>query len=439
LAFSSPLLFEIKQGNIEIFICWLVAVGVWRIFRGGSYSAAACFGVAGSMKVFPLIYLGLLIAQKRYRPAAFGLVVAAVSTVVSLWLLCPDLAIAWHGIQSGIATFLDQIAFRVVRREVGFDHSLFAVIKRTWLAISGHSPSHQIMVAYLAVAAVAGTILFFLRIQRLPPINQVICLCLASVLLPPVSYEYTLIYLYVPWALLVILAFHRSAMGRPALPGLQLALLTMGAIFAPLNEFIHGGVTLGGQIKAVLLIALWVVAMKYPFGSSAEFHAEAKTILRQRPRRSIPHVPAMSCGTHAPERQSRAMAANKIAIATKHAPAAIGPYSQAIRAGGMVYTSGQVGLDPATGAIVPGGIKEQTTRVLENLNAVLGEAGLGLADVVKTTVFLKDMGDFAAMNEVYGSYLAPAGAVAPARSTVEVARLPKDALVEIEAIAGAGS
>jgi 2-iminobutanoate/2-iminopropanoate deaminase len=104
-----------------------------------------------------------------------------------------------------------------------------------------------------------------------------------------------------------------------------------------------------------------------------------------------------------------------------------------------VLTSGQVGLDPATGAMVSGGIKEQTTRVLENLKAVLSEAGLGLAEVVKTTVFLKDMGDFAAMNEVYASYLAPPGVVAPARSTVEVARLPKDALVEIEVIADAGS
>jgi 2-iminobutanoate/2-iminopropanoate deaminase len=133
------------------------------------------------------------------------------------------------------------------------------------------------------------------------------------------------------------------------------------------------------------------------------------------------------------------MAANKIAIATSGAPAAIGPYSQAIRTGPMVFTSGQVGLDPATGAIVPGGIEEQTARVLENLKAVLGEAGLSLADVVKTTVFLKDMGDFAAMNEVYASYLAPQGVVAPARSTVEVARLPKDALVEIEAIADSES
>jgi 2-iminobutanoate/2-iminopropanoate deaminase len=125
----------------------------------------------------------------------------------------------------------------------------------------------------------------------------------------------------------------------------------------------------------------------------------------------------------------------KTAISTQGAPGAIGPYSQAVRVGAMVFTSGQVGLDPATGAMVAGGIVEQTTRVLENLKAVLTEAGLEMADVVKTTVFLKNMSDFAAMNEVYARYLAPEGVVAPARSTVAVAGLPKDALVEIEVIA----
>ena len=125
----------------------------------------------------------------------------------------------------------------------------------------------------------------------------------------------------------------------------------------------------------------------------------------------------------------------KIAIATNEAPAAIGPYSQAVRVGDMLFTSGQVALDPATGALVPGGITEQTTRVLENLKAVLGKAGLDFIHVVKTTVFLKSMADFAAMNAVYAKYLAPEGVVAPARSTVAVAGLPKDALVEIEVIA----
>ncbi len=122
-------------------------------------------------------------------------------------------------------------------------------------------------------------------------------------------------------------------------------------------------------------------------------------------------------------------------VSTKAAPAAIGPYSQAVRIGGFLYTSGQVALDPASGALVTGGVQEQTVRVIENLKAVLAAGGASLAQVVKTTVFLKNIGDFAAMNEVYGRYFAAADVIAPARSTVEVARLPKDALVEIEVIA----
>jgi 2-iminobutanoate/2-iminopropanoate deaminase len=125
----------------------------------------------------------------------------------------------------------------------------------------------------------------------------------------------------------------------------------------------------------------------------------------------------------------------KSTVSTPHAPAAIGPYSQAVQIAGMIYTSGQIPLDPALGQLVEGGIREQTTRVLENLKAVLAAAGTDLQHVIKTTVFLKNMSDFAAMNEIYASYLATEGGVAPARSTIEVARLPKDALVEIEVIA----
>jgi 2-iminobutanoate/2-iminopropanoate deaminase len=125
----------------------------------------------------------------------------------------------------------------------------------------------------------------------------------------------------------------------------------------------------------------------------------------------------------------------KSAISTPSAPAAIGPYSQAIRTGSLVFTAGQVALDPATGLVVAPGIAEQTTRVMENLKAILEAAGTSLSRTVKATVFLKDFNDFAAMNAVYATYVAPAGVAAPARSTVEVSRLPKDVLVEIELIA----
>jgi 2-iminobutanoate/2-iminopropanoate deaminase len=126
---------------------------------------------------------------------------------------------------------------------------------------------------------------------------------------------------------------------------------------------------------------------------------------------------------------------NKIVISTPDAPAAIGPYSQAICVGDTLYTSGQIPIDPATGDIVAFDITKQTTQVCENLKAVLAAAGLDFTHVVKTTVFLKSMGHFSAMNEVYATYFAPDGAVPPARSTIQVAALPKDALVEIECIA----
>ena len=131
-------------------------------------------------------------------------------------------------------------------------------------------------------------------------------------------------------------------------------------------------------------------------------------------------------------------ATSKSAVSTPKAPAAIGPYSQAIQIGDFVFTSGQIPLDPATGVFVPGGIVEQTIQVFENLRAVLDAAGLDFSHVVKATVFVQDLKDFAALNEVYATYLAAHGMIAPARSTVQVAALPKGALVEIELIAKAG-
>ena len=122
-------------------------------------------------------------------------------------------------------------------------------------------------------------------------------------------------------------------------------------------------------------------------------------------------------------------------VKTEGAPGAIGPYSQAVVAGGFVYASGQIPIDPATGEFVEGGVREQTEQVLRNLSKVLEAAGSSLSRVVKTTVFLADMNDFAAMNEAYAGFFAEKP---PARSTVQAARLPRDARVEIDVIALAG-
>lgn len=125
----------------------------------------------------------------------------------------------------------------------------------------------------------------------------------------------------------------------------------------------------------------------------------------------------------------------KKAVTTTSAPSAIGPYSQGVAAGGFVFVSGQLPLDPATGQFVEGGIEGQTARALQNIKGILEASGGSLGSVVKTTVFLADMNDFAAMNKVYGSFF---DSVPPARSAFQVARLPKDARIEIEAIAFIG-
>jgi 2-iminobutanoate/2-iminopropanoate deaminase len=129
---------------------------------------------------------------------------------------------------------------------------------------------------------------------------------------------------------------------------------------------------------------------------------------------------------------SAALSEEKQVVTTKEAPAAIGPYSQAIKAGGFIFASGQIALDPGTGKLVEGDIKSQTERALKNITAVLAAAGSNAGRVVKTTVFLKNIADFPAMNEVYGQFFKNDP---PSRSTVQVAALPRDALVEIEVVA----
>jgi len=121
-----------------------------------------------------------------------------------------------------------------------------------------------------------------------------------------------------------------------------------------------------------------------------------------------------------------------VAVATRDAPGAIGPYSQAVSSGDLVFCSGQIGLDPATGELVPGGIEAETRRVLANLSAVLAAAGASPADVLRTTIFLADLGDFALVNGIYGQWV---GSPPPARATVGVASLPRGARIEIDAIA----
>ena len=266
LLLAYPLWWELKQGNIEICSWALVALGVWAFAKDNAYMAAACFGLASSIKIFPFVYLGLLLSARRFRELLFSVAVAVSATVASLWLVGPNILDSWRQLNAGIAQVRTIYMLTFRPEEIGFDHSLFAVYKR-FVHVPPTQMSH-ILTAYLAVMVVSGTLVYFLRIRRLPLINQVLCLCIASILMTPISFDYTLIYLYVPWAMLVLFAqeeWQAQRLTKPAIPGLTAAFVCMAVVMAPESEFIWHSAHFGGQIKALVLVALMGIGLKYPF------------------------------------------------------------------------------------------------------------------------------------------------------------------------------
>ena len=266
---SYPFFFDFEQGNIEWIIWLLVLFGVWAFVSGRGSMAAVCFGFAASIKFYPILFVCLFLSRRQFRQASLAVVVSLASTVVSLWLLCPDIGVAWRGTLAGIATFRER--YMLDSREVGFDHSLFALPKAfagsiRFLTHSAEPPRPEILAkmltVYSASLVVVGLVLYVAVIRRLPWINQIICLTVATVLLPPVSYDYTLLYLYVPWAVLVLFAVDA---GRPNVPGLMGAMVCFAILFAPETELIVHGSSLGGQLKAVTLMVLAGIALLRPF------------------------------------------------------------------------------------------------------------------------------------------------------------------------------
>ena len=271
LLLSYPFWFVYHQGNMEWFVWLVLSLGLWSFFRNRPYVAAICIGIAGSIKIFPFLYLGLLLSRRRYLPIAVSLLFAVALTLVSLWIVYPDLRVSWTYIQAGVDNFR-QVFMLHLREERGFDHSLFGLYKN----LAPHLPTPdrlaRILSLYLLVAATAGIALYVLRIRKLPVINQLLALTVASILLPPTSFDYTLVHLYAPWVLLLFYLLHRYRQDpslRSASPALAPTLLCFAVLFAPLTEFIVHGETIGGPIRAVALVLLFTLALVYPFPDAA--------------------------------------------------------------------------------------------------------------------------------------------------------------------------
>lgn len=272
---SYPLSFESEQANLEWVLCVLVGCGLMAFLRGRGFAAAACFGIAGSMKIYPLVLVGLMLSRRQYKQAAAAFLVCGVSTVVGLWLVCPDLATSWHGTQVGLETFRQWYVLRY--EQVGFDHSLVGLGKALSLvALPGPlAPQGLALLVnlYLVVAAFAGVVLYFDRIRKLPVINQMLCLTVATILLPPVSYDYTLLHLYLPWGLMVLVAVERRAS-----KGMLAAMVSFAILFAPETELIVRGRSYGGQVKALALVALFGIGLARRFESEWDSPGRSLTI-----------------------------------------------------------------------------------------------------------------------------------------------------------------
>ncbi|MDP9040072.1 MAG: DUF2029 domain-containing protein [Acidobacteriota bacterium] len=264
-----------QQANLE-FIVWLtMSLALWAYFTGRGYAAAVLIGIAASMKLYPLIFIGLLLSTRKYRETLVAFATAVLSTLVSLWLVCPDLRTSIRGIQSGLALFRTTYVLEY-QPNLRYDHSLFALLKSFALSLHGHlraSAGHpsphtvgRALSIYLPCMALAGILLYVTSIRRLPLINQVLCFSVAIVLLPPVSYDYTLLHLY---AVLVLLIFVSHEPQPTSTRALNTAFAALALLLSPppgLFVFHHQAIS--GPIKCLALITLFVVALRYPVRSS---------------------------------------------------------------------------------------------------------------------------------------------------------------------------
>ncbi len=263
LLLSYPFWFLLDRGNIEIVDWLLVALGVAAYWNKRWYLAAAFFGIAVSFKIFPFVFLGLLLSARKYWAIGCGLLVCVTTTVLSTWLVGPTYHLASEGIGHGLQFFRMQYALQVHPQEIGFDHSAFAIIKELSFRHS-RGPLYYLpwLNGYMAVAAGAGIIVYFWKIRSLPRPNQILALTVASILLPPVSADYTLVHLYIPWSILILVSASLKDLRRAQ--GLIPSLVCMAFLMAPESYVLIHGIKVGAQLKAIALLTLFVISIAFP-------------------------------------------------------------------------------------------------------------------------------------------------------------------------------
>lgn len=282
LLLSYPFWTEYALGNMEIFGFLFVALGLACYFKRHLYWAAVLLGFAAAIKIFPFVYFALFLRKRQWKPILAGAAAVVVSNLAGLWLLCPDLGFAWRQVQLGIADNRAHYMLTLLWQETAIDHSGFGLVKRLFAHQYGYYHMPPVLLSrYMIVVALIGILSYFLRIQKMPVLNQIAALSVASILLPPTSHDYTLINLYVPWAMLVVFAAQQWRVPERT-RGLTAAMLCFGILFASESELIHDHSNYSGQLKCLVLIVLFVIVLRFPwtwsepgFESSGSLPAEA--------------------------------------------------------------------------------------------------------------------------------------------------------------------
>ena len=256
LLLSFPIYISLQRGNFESLIWIMLALAIWQMARHHWSIAAVLLGVAASFKLYPVLYFGLFLKQRRWKEAATGLGVMALTTLASYRFLEPDIRFAARSVSEGVSRF--PVAYAMGIGPI-YDHSLFLLVKIALVRVS--ADRLHMLHAYLLFAGFAATLLFFARILRLPATNQLLFLVALSVLLPPASFDYSLQSLYIPWAILVLtIARHRFTPQRWHLH----AMLLFATLMAPITFILHKGTSFGGAVKGVALLALLALSAWQP-------------------------------------------------------------------------------------------------------------------------------------------------------------------------------
>jgi len=268
LLLSWPVLVVFDRGNVEVFVWVALAIGTWAYAREKEWTAAAMFGIAASLKLFPFVYLALFLTRRGYKKLVFGVLVFFVVTLISLAVLGPTVPVAYKGISAGLQFFDKNYTATFLPDETGFDHSLLAFSKVIYGVIAGSYQTETIqkMVSvYFTVTAIPGLLLYAVRIRKLPWTNQLLALTIIAISFTPFSGDGTLVHLYYAFAVCCFLAI--DAWRRNVdVPGLRAIFLCFAYLFSTESFYVFYGQRYEGQAKCFVLMILLVCALRYPLG-----------------------------------------------------------------------------------------------------------------------------------------------------------------------------